>query len=123
MEKLISRKQHGFADYTYIPLMAAAPEVFGFEDEDTATLLCRIQGGTVLLTTLLTRAEWGVFKVIPFKTHLLLDLSLGAFSIAAPWVFGFSKNKKARNAFLLMGATSIAASLLTEPKEMPATES
>jgi len=122
MEKPISRKQHCFADYASIPLIAVAPELFDFENEDTAALLCRIQSGTVLLTTLLTCAEWGLFKVIPFKTHLLIDVSLGAFSMAAPWVFGFSKNKKARNAFLMIGATSVAAGLLSKPEELPFTD-
>jgi hypothetical protein len=119
MEKPISRKQHGFTDYSYIPLAAAAPELFDFEDEKTAVLLSRIQAGNILLSSLLTRAEWGLFKVIPFKTHLILDVSVGVFSLTAPWLFGFSKNRNARNAFITLGLTGILAGLLSEPEEMP----
>ena len=120
MEKPISRKQHAFTDYSYIPVVAAAPELFDFEDEETAKLLCRILSGGILMSSLFTRAEWGLFKVIPYKIHLILDFSAGMFSLTAPWLFGFSKNRKARNAFLAIGMTGILASLLSEPEEMPA---
>ncbi|RYY07150.1 MAG: hypothetical protein EOP43_04125 [Sphingobacteriaceae bacterium] len=119
MEKPISRKEHGFTDYSYVPLTALAPELFGFEDEETAKLLARIQSGSILLSSLFTRAEWGLFKVMPYKMHLVLDTSVGLFSLAAPWLFGFSKNKKARNTFLMFAAFGLAAGLLSKPEEMP----
>jgi hypothetical protein len=122
MEKLISRKAHGAIEAAYVPLIAAAPELFDFEDEKTAKLLCRIQAGSALVSSLLTRAEWGLFKIVPFKTHLTVDIGLGIFSIAAPWTFGFSKNTKARNAFLAMGASAVLAALLTDSEEMPVGE-
>lgn len=119
MEKPILRKQHGYTDYSYVPAVLMAPEILGFEDDETAKRLCRILSGTVLLSSLFTRAEWGLFKVVPYKTHLVLDFSVGAFSLAAPWIFSFAKNKKARNAFLAMGLFGISASLLSKPEEMP----
>lgn len=122
MEKPLSRKEHGFADYSYVSLTAFAPELFGLEDEEKAKLLLRVQSGTALLYSLFTRAEWGLFKVIPYKTHLILDASAGIFSLAAPWIFGFSKNKKARNTFLMFGLLGLAASLLSKPEEMLVTE-
>lgn len=122
MEKPILRKQHGYTDYSYIPAVLMAPEILGFEDEETAKLLCRVMSANVLLSSLFTRAEWGLFKVMPYKTHLILDFSVGAFSLAAPWVFGFSKNKKARNAFLAMGLFGLSAALLSKPEEMPFTK-
>jgi len=119
MEKVISRKGHGWIDLAYVPLTAMAPEIFSFENEENAQLLCRIQAGSALVSGLLTRAEWGLFKLIPFKTHLAIDAGLSLFSLTAPWVFGFSKNTKARNTFLAMGAAGLLAGMLTETKEMP----
>ena len=120
MEKPISRKQHGFTDYSYIPTVAAAPYLFDFEDEEIAKLLTRVQSGGILLSSLLTRAEWGLFKLMPYQAHLILDASVGVFSLAAPWLFGFSKNKKARNTFLVMGLVGISAGLFSQREEMPA---
>lgn len=118
MKKPVSRKVHGAADYTYAALTAILPELVGFEEEEKAELLCRIISGGTLAYTLLTRAEWGLIKVIPFKAHLITDFTAGIFTLGAPWLFKFSKNKKARNAFLAIGLTSVIASLFTQPKEM-----
>lgn len=120
MNKPISRRMHGAADYSYAALVAAAPETFGFSTDKTATTLCRILGGSVLAATLLTRAEWGLVKAIPFKTHLAIDVLSGALTLTAPWLFGFAKDARARNTVLAFGATSVIAGLLTEPEEMPA---
>lgn len=120
MNQPITRVEHGFTDYSYIPMVAAAPSLVGFEDEKTATTLCRVASGAILASSLLTRAEWGAFKVMPYKTHLMLDVAVGLFSLSAPWLFGFANNAKARNTFLAMAAMGIAAGTLSKPEEMPA---
>ncbi|MGI4022432.1 MAG: SPW repeat domain-containing protein [Janthinobacterium lividum] len=118
MKKPISRKVHGGADYAYAALTAALPELVGFEGEEKAKLLARIISGGTFAYTLLTHAEWGLLKVIPFKIHLITDFTAGVFAISAPWIFKFAENKKARNTFLALGLTSVVASLLTQPEEM-----
>ena len=118
MKKLISRQTHGVADYSYATLFAVAPELVGFTDEEIAARLSRVVGGGVALTSLLTRYELGLIRVLPFKAHLVADVAVGLLTLAAPFAFGFSGNKRARNFFVGMGAFSILAGLLTEPKEM-----
>jgi len=119
MEQPISRKQHGFTDYGYIPLALALPKLAGFEDEKKAVTLTQVLAGNILTSSLLTRAEWGLVKKIPFKAHLALDVAVGAFAASAPWLFGFAKNKAARNSFLLLGAFGLMAGTLSKPEEMP----
>lgn len=118
MNQPISRKQHGFTDYSYIPLVASAPELVGFENEKTAATLCRVMSGTVLLSSLFTRAEWGAVRLMPYKAHLALDTLNGALALGAPWLFGFAKNTRARNTFLAIGAFGLMAGLLSKPEEM-----
>jgi hypothetical protein len=118
MEQPISRQMHGVADYAYAPLMFTAPQLIGFEDEKQAATVCQIVGSGVLVATMLTKAEWGVVKVLPFKAHLALDVAVSLFSLAAPWIFGFARNTKARNAFLAMGAVGAVVTSLTRPEEM-----
>ena len=111
--KIISRPVHALLDYTWSAAFAAAPRVFGFEDETNARALCRAQGTAVALASALTRYELGTFKLIPFKTHLKLDALGAAFGLASPWFFGFAHNKKARNvvlAFFLVEAIVVALS-------------
>lgn len=126
MDQPISRPMHGvLADYPYLLAVSTAPETVGFaEDSPTATALCRAIGGGVLATSLLTRAEWGVVRVLPYKAHLAkahlaIDLGTSLFALAAPWLFGFAKNEKARNTFLAMGAVGLVAGALCKPEEMP----
>ena len=118
MKKLISRQTHGVMDYGYAAMVSGSPEMIGFRDEETATALCRLVGSGVLLSSLMTRYELGLVRVIPFKAHLAADVAAGLFTLAAPWLFGFSRNQAARNTFVAAGAVSILAGLLTEPKEM-----
>jgi hypothetical protein len=121
MNKPITRVQHGFADYSYVPLVAAAPALAGFTHEKTAATLCYVLSGSVLASSLFTRAEWGLVRVIPFKAHLAFDALGAVTTLAAPWLFGFAKNRKARNAFLVIGTINLLAGLLTKPEEMPQT--
>ncbi len=114
---------HGLiADYPYVALVGTAPETVGFTDEKTAATLCRVMSGGVLLSALLTRAEWGLVRAIPFKTHLVLDVASGILAVGAPYLFGFSGNKRARNVFLAMGAAGFAAGFFTQAREMPRDE-
>lgn len=120
MNKPISRRQHAFTDYSYVPLVASAPDVVGFTAEKTATTLCHVLSTTILVSSLFTRAEWGPIRVMPYKAHLALDTLGGLTALTAPWVFGFAANKKARNTFLAMGVFGLIAGLLSKPEEMPA---
>ena len=84
MDKPLSRAQHGFTDWSYVPTMAAAPDLMGFRDEPTATALTRVCAGTILLSSVFTRAEWGLIRAMPSKGHLAIDAAVGAFTLTAP---------------------------------------
>lgn len=103
---------HGFTDYTYIPLVLAAPKLVGFEEEKWASKVCYILSTTVLGYSVLTDAKWGVVKLIPYKTHAALDLSVGVIALASPMLLKTS-NKRARNTLLLMGITGIVVGTLS----------
>jgi hypothetical protein len=118
MEQPITRQMHGIADYAYAPLMFTAPQILKFEDEKQADRVCRAVGAGVLVATMLTKAEWGLAKVIPFKAHLALDAAVSVFTLAAPWLFGFENNAKARNTFLAMAAVGVVVTSLTKREEM-----
>lgn len=119
MHQPISRQAHGLADLAYVPMVAAAPKLFGFEEEKAAATACYALSGMALVSGLLTRAEWGAVKVLPFKAHLALDFVNSVAALAAPWLLGFAHNERARNAFLGIGAVGLTAGLLTRPEEMP----
>ena len=119
MNQPISRREHGFTDYFYIPLVSAAPQLAGFTHEKTAATLCYVLSSSILVSSVFTRAEWGLVKVVPYKAHLAFDTLGGLTALLAPWLFGFAKNRRARNTFLAMGAFGLMAGLLSKPEEMP----
>ncbi|QIX61906.1 hypothetical protein FY528_04640 [Hymenobacter lutimineralis] len=120
MHQPISRRQHVVADYSFVAAAAAAPTAAGFSEDSTASTLSYVLSGTALASSLLTRAEWGLVKAIPFKAHLALDAVSSLTALSAPWVFGFARNSRARNAFLAMGVFGLIATVLSRPEEMPA---
>jgi hypothetical protein len=120
MDQPISRRQHGFTDYSYIPLALTIPKLAGFEDEKSAVTMTRVLAGNIFVSSFFTRAEWGVVKTMPYKTHLILDVAVGVLAASSPWLLDFAKNKAARNAFLLLGTFGILAGTLSRPEEMPA---
>ena len=109
----IKKEQHGFTDYSYIPLVLAAPKLVGFTENKTAAQVCRAMSLTVLGYSLLTDAKWGAVKLIPYKTHAALDFATGVLALAAPWVCKFAGDKKARNTLLTMGITGLVVGALS----------
>ena len=119
MKKLISRQAHGLADYAYACLLSTSPQWAGYRAETRALLLSRLLSAGALTYTLCTRAEWGLFRVLPFRVHLAIDLPAAALTALAPWLLGFSRNRPARNSFLGIGLFGCAVTLLTRAEEQP----
>jgi hypothetical protein len=122
MNKPISKNVHGFIDYGYALIVPLLPEICGFKKQEAANVLCRSLGAGALTYTVLTKAPWGLFPLLPFKKHLLIDFSLSCFALAAPWLLGFSRKKSATAAVMMTGVLGLTASLLTDPAEAPDTK-
>ena len=86
----ITKNKHGFANYTYVPGVLAAPKLVGFQKDTTAAIFAMRWVATVLGYTLLTDAKWGAVKLIPYKTHAALDLIPGRITLSAPQLLRIS---------------------------------
>jgi len=53
-------------------------------------------------------------RVIPTRTHGMLDYLVGILLIAAPWVFGFADGGPEQWIPIILGAGAIAYSLITD---------
>ena len=122
MSKPIPRRIHGLLDYAYVTAVSHLPEIVGFTNNKKATKFCRALSSAVLTSTLFSRAEWGAFRTIPFKKHLLVDAVGSTLAIAAPWLLGFSKNKKATATMLTVGFLGYAVVALSDLENMPVTK-
>ncbi len=114
--KIIPTFFHGIFDYFGGVALLLAPNIFGFADVGGAAVMVpRIIGVIVLLQSICTRYEVGVFKVIPMKMHLMNDYVASIFLAASPWIFGF--HNQPSNAWMphvVVGIVVFVVSLLTE---------
>ena len=111
---LIPRPLHAILDYLWGIAFFAAPEALEFAEDETASVYCKARGGSMVAASLLTRYELGLIKVIPFNMHLTLDLLGALFGLASPWLFGFDKNKKARQAVIGFSLFEIGAVMFSK---------
>jgi hypothetical protein len=117
MRKPINKNFHGVIDYAYSIVVPFLPEATGFNDAIPAKNLCRALGAGALTYTLLTKARWGMYPLIPFRKHLLMDAAVSLAAMASPWLLGFQRNSAARTTLLTVGVAGLAAALLTDPVE------
>ena len=84
--KIISSKVHGILDYITVIFLALSPTLFHME----GNLKNFMYGLAIvhLLLTILTRFEFGIIKLIPFKVHGLIELVVAvALAAAAFWFY------------------------------------
>ncbi len=108
--KPISTKMHDILDYVTVGSLLVMPRILRCS-ASTRNLLAGMAAG-LLGYSIVTRDELSVAKLVPMKTHLLLDGMSGALLAAAPWLT-FEDEPSARLTIAGVGAFEIAASLLT----------
>ncbi len=71
-------------------LLILAPFIFGFAYGGAAMWVPILLGLSIIVYSALTRYELSAKRVIPFKTHLGLDVAGGLLLLVSPWLFGFA---------------------------------
>lgn len=88
--KIIPTRIHGVLDYSVGTALILVPLIFGFEDTGGAAVIVPVfLGAALILYSLLTEYEWGIFKLIIMPYHLILDASLSLILILSPFLFGY----------------------------------
>jgi hypothetical protein len=111
---LIPRPLHAVLDYLWGVAFTFAPEAGGFEKNEVANAYSKARGLSMIGISMLTRYELGVIRIIPFNGHLVSDFAGALFGFAAPWLLGFHRDEKARNASLGFSAFELMAVLLSK---------
>lgn len=109
--RFIPTRVHGVLDYLVGAVLIAAPWLLGFANGGPEQWIPVALGAGALVYSLLTNYELGVARVIPMRTHLLLDLASGALLAVSPWLFGFADRVWVPH--LIFGLLEIGASLTT----------
>jgi hypothetical protein len=96
------RAFHAWIDYPVALLLIVAPFLLGLTTP-IAIGLSVVTGIAAFILTVLTDHETGLFKVIPYKLHLIVDGIVGATFVIAPFILGLQGLEMAY--FLVLGVT------------------
>jgi hypothetical protein len=88
--RFIPTRLHAPLDYIVGAVLIAAPWIFQFSDDTTATVISIVLGIGLIAYSLFTDYELGVWRVAPMAVHNLIDIVAGAFLAASPWLFGYA---------------------------------
>lgn len=82
---------HGILDYVVALLLIVSPWLFGFNDVSTvATQTMVTVGIIVFLLSIVTNYPLSVAKLVPFRTHGVIE-TMGAIALlASPWLLGYN---------------------------------
>lgn len=112
--KIISSKVHGILDYLTVIFLFAAPTLFKMEGN-----LCTFTyalGGIHLLLTALTNFEVGIFKVIPFRIHGVIELIVSVALIAVAFWFKNNESELGFYFYLALAGVILIVFILTDFK-------
>src|SRR3954467_6078091 len=99
--KVLNPTVHGVLDYLLALAFLVLPAMLGFSEP--AARLAHMVGLFYIAAALLTRYPLGLFKLIPFPVHGVLESIMALAWIACPWLFRFSDNAPGRNFFIVAG--------------------
>ncbi len=114
--KIISRKTHGILDYGSAIFLIASPWLFGFSDVEPAKSIAVGAGILIIVMSLMTNYESSMVKVIPMNIHLYMDILLGVFLLASPWIFKF--NNETYLFHVIMGLFAIMSGVMTNSESL-----
>jgi len=88
--RFLPTKVHGVLDYLVAVALLLAPNIFQFAGMGgPAVWIPRALGVVLILYSVLTNYEWGIFKVFAMPYHLVIDFLAALFLAASPFLFGF----------------------------------
>lgn len=82
--KVLNSRIHGIVDYLVLIFLLASPTLFNLSED--IGFYMYILAGIHFLLTILTSFQYGLFKVIPFKIHGIIEYIVGIALIGAVFV-------------------------------------
>jgi hypothetical protein len=113
--KFVTKNMHAYLDYPVALALITLPFIFGLGSSNILALQLSVASGiAALILTLLTDHKLGVYRIIPFKVHLIIDAIVGIVFVAAPFVFSFTGIDA--NYYWILGATVLIVVSLNKPQ-------
>ncbi|MBO9453311.1 hypothetical protein J7426_23835 [Tropicibacter sp. R16_0] len=89
--RFVTRSIHAYLDYPVALALMGLPFLLGVgQSSPLALWLSVVTGLAALVLTVLTDHHLGVWRLLPYKFHLAVDLLVGLAFLFAPGLFGFT---------------------------------
>lgn len=86
----ITKRIHAFLDYPVAIILIVLPFILSLGQSNPIALYLSVSMGIVaLLLAILTNHHSGVFKVISYENHLIIDFVIALVFIVSPFIFSF----------------------------------
>lgn len=112
--RVLSARIHGYLDFVVIALLVIGPLAVGLGG--SPLLIAWILAAAHLVLTLATRFPMGVWRVIPFFVHGLIELAVAIFFVSLPFSAGYAPGSPARRFYVAMAALIFIVWVLTDYK-------
>lgn len=91
--KFLPTKVHGLLDYLVGLALIFAPNIFQFTNVGGAAVtIPRLLGAVLIVYSIFTNYEWGIFRRLSMSYHLVIDFLASVFLALSPFIFGFNKD-------------------------------
>lgn len=109
--RILDARIHGVLDLLVVGFFVVGPLLFGLGGAPASIAygLAVIH----LLMTLMTRFPMGIWKMIPFVVHGIVELVVGIFLLILPTIAGYAPGSPARRFYMITGAVILVVWALT----------
>ena len=88
--RFVTKTIHAYLDYPVALALIALPFVLGLGGSNPIALyISPIVGVAAFVLTVFTDHRLGVFRILPYRLHLAVDLAVGVLFLVLPLVLGF----------------------------------
>ncbi|NOD33248.1 MULTISPECIES: hypothetical protein [unclassified Ruegeria] len=114
--RFVTRSVHAYLDYPVAVALMTLPFLLGLGHSNPLALWLSVATGVAaFVLTVLTDHHLGIWRVLPYKVHLAVDLLVGITFLFAPSILGFSGLDAAF--YWLNGAAVVLVISLSAPEQ------
>lgn len=115
--RFVTKTIHAWLDYPVALALIALPFLLGLGSSNPAALVISpITGVAAFMLTVFTDHQLGLFRVLPYRLHLAVDLVVGLMFLILPSLLGFSGLDAAY--YWLNGAAVVTVIGLSKPERL-----
>ena len=113
--RFVTKTVHAWLDYPVALALIVLPFLLGLgASHPLALTISPVVGLAAFLLTVFTDHHLGLFRVVPYRLHLAVDLTVGVLFLILPFALGFTGLAAAY--YWLNGAAVVAVIGLSKPE-------